>query len=57
VLGEDEAAAARVAGANLAELAQLRVELAMRAPVEGKSLHGVIEAVRDAGKYGPPVSR
>src|SRR5262249_8773684 len=56
VLREDEAAAARIARAELSELAQLRRELALRAAIEREACNRVVEAVGDAREHGPPVA-
>src|SRR5262249_38262943 len=56
VLREDEAAAARVAGADLPELAQLGRELALAAAVEGEAADGVVEGVRHEREHRPPVA-
>ena len=42
---------------ELAELAELRRQLALPAAVEGEALHAVVEAVGHAGEHRPPVPR
>ena len=57
VLREHELALAQEARARLAELAQQRVELALRAAIEREAGDGVAEAVGHQREHRPPVAR
>ena len=57
VLREHELTCQRPAGAGLAELAQLRGDLAIGAGVESEARHRVLEHVGRVGPHRPPVTR
>ena len=57
MLGVHEAAAYTPSDPGLAQLAELRVEQALRAAVEGDARDSVVEHIGNEGERGPPVAR
>lgn len=56
MLGEDELAALGPARAGLAQFAQHRIDLAPGVAIEGEATVAVVQAIRNQGEHGPPVS-